>query len=195
MNSFGKKIRELREEKSLPLRSVAGYLDIDQAVLSKIERSQRKASRVQVKKLAKFFKVAERDLMVAWLSDKLVHELEDESTALLALQVAEEKMSYGRFTKADTDRVLKSIKDFLKKDGRTSKAWVFGSFARGEFTKNSDIDLMVRFKRPDQVSLFDYGDISYRLEKLLGVKVDLVEEGYLQPFALKTAQKDLKAIL
>lgn len=94
MDSFGDSIRKLREDKELPLRTVAAYLDIDQAILSKIERGQRKPSRGQVVKLAEYYKVKESDLLIAWLSDKLVYEVEDEAIALKALQVAEEKVKY-----------------------------------------------------------------------------------------------------
>ena len=94
MDSLGDTIRKLREEKEMPLRTVAAYMDIDQAILSKIERGQRKATREQVVKLAEYFKVKENDLLVAWLSDKLAYELKDEQTALKALQVAEEKVRY-----------------------------------------------------------------------------------------------------
>jgi len=44
MKVFGATIRKLREEKKLPLRIVSAYLDIDQAILSKIERGQRRAA-------------------------------------------------------------------------------------------------------------------------------------------------------
>ena len=94
MDNLGDIIRKLRENKELPLRTVAAYLDIDQAILSKIERGQRKATREQVVKLAKYFKIEENDLVVAWLSDKLVYEVEDEDLALKALQVAEERVKY-----------------------------------------------------------------------------------------------------
>lgn len=94
MNSLGETIRKLREERELPLRTVAAYLDIDQAILSKIERGQRNANREQVVKLATYFKVKEDDLLVQWLSDKLVYEVEDEEMALKALQLAEEKVAY-----------------------------------------------------------------------------------------------------
>ena len=94
MDSLGDTIRKLREDKELPLRTVAAFLDIDQAILSKIERGQRKPSREQVVKLAAYFKVKENDLLVAWLSDKLVYEVEDEDMALKALQVAEERVKY-----------------------------------------------------------------------------------------------------
>lgn len=95
MDSLGERIRKLREEKELPLRTVAAYLDIDQAILSKIERGQRNASRVQVVKLAEFFKIKETDLLVSWLSDKLAYEVQDEDLALEAMKVAEEKVKYN----------------------------------------------------------------------------------------------------
>jgi len=94
MDSLGETIRKLREKKELPLRTVAAFLDIDQAILSKIERGHRKPTREQVVKLAGYFKVKENDLLVAWLSDKLVYEVEDEDIALKALQVAEQKIKY-----------------------------------------------------------------------------------------------------
>ena len=94
MDSLGETIRKLREANELPLRTVAAYLDIDQAILSKIEHGHRKPSRKQVVKLAKYFKVDESDLLVAWLSDKIVYELENEELALKALQVAEDKVKY-----------------------------------------------------------------------------------------------------
>lgn len=95
METLGDKIRKLREEKNVPLRTVAAYLDIDQAILSKIERGHRKATRDQVLKLAEYFKAKETDFLVAWLSDKLVNELEDEQVALMALQVAGEKVKHN----------------------------------------------------------------------------------------------------
>jgi transcriptional regulator with XRE-family HTH domain len=94
MDNLGDTVRKLREDKELPLRTVAAFLDIDQAILSKIERGHRKPTREQVIKLAGYFKIEKNDLLVAWLSDKLVYELEDEEVALKALQVAEEKVKY-----------------------------------------------------------------------------------------------------
>jgi transcriptional regulator with XRE-family HTH domain len=96
MESLGDKIKGLREKVDLPLRTVAAYLDIDQAILSKYERGQRKPTREQVVKLAKYFKVKEDDLIVAWLSDKIAYDLEDEDQALKALEVAEDKIMYKK---------------------------------------------------------------------------------------------------
>jgi HTH-type transcriptional regulator, competence development regulator len=94
MKSFGDTLRKLREDKKLPLRIVAAFLDIDQAILSKIERDQRKASRDQVVKISEYFNTDEKELLVAWLSDKLVFEAQNEDVAVEALQVAEKKINY-----------------------------------------------------------------------------------------------------
>lgn len=75
------------------------------------------------------------------------------------------------------------------------KAWVFGSFARGEELPDSDIDLQVRFDRKNaKIGLFKYASIIIDLENLLHRKVDLVEEGALLPFAERTANKDKRLI-
>jgi transcriptional regulator with XRE-family HTH domain len=99
MKSLGNTLRELRENKQLPLRTVAAYLDIDQAILSRIERGQRKASREQIVRLAEYFNVDTDDLLVVWLSDKIVYEVLDEDIALQALKVAEEKVKYNKTRK------------------------------------------------------------------------------------------------
>ena len=191
MHSLGDIIRKLREDKELPLRTVAAYLDIDQAILSKIERGQRKASREQVVKLAEYFKVKENDLLVAWLSDKLVYEVADEQIALEAMQVAEAKVKYISMPKSGKDNIIRSIKEVLKNDGRVTAAWLFGSLARGDDKFNSDIDIMVEMNTDKNYSMFDLLDISHNLEHKISRKVDLVEKGYLKEFALQSASNDL----
>jgi len=70
------------------------------------------------------------------------------------------------------------------------KAWVFGSYARGEETRKSDIDIMVRFDKEAHITLFDYAGIMLDLEKLFRKKVDLVSEGCLRPWAQESAEQD-----
>ena len=94
MDSLGGSIRKLRENRELPLRIVAAFLDIDKAILCTIDHGQRKPTREQVVKLAGYFKVKENALLLEWLSDKLVYEIENEEIAIKALQVAEEKVKY-----------------------------------------------------------------------------------------------------
>jgi predicted nucleotidyltransferase len=194
MESFAEEIKRFRKEKKVTLRVVAAYLDIDQAILSKIENGKRDANRDLVTKLAEYYKVNEKDLAVSWLSDKLLNDIDNEDLALEAFKVAEEKITYRRTPQLSKEKIIGIIRDFFKKDGRVSKAWIFGSFARGDYNHKSDIDLMVRFNDSSKTSLFDYADIAFLLEEKLKTKIDLVEEGYLQPFALETAKKDLLLI-
>lgn len=71
-----------------------------------------------------------------------------------------------------------------------SKAWLFGSYSRGEETSHSDMDILVTFDRGEKISLFKYASIICQLEELLKRKVDLVEDGTLLPFAQHTADID-----
>ncbi|MBA7573091.1 hypothetical protein ES708_14886 [subsurface metagenome] len=71
---------------------------------------------------------------------------------------------------------------------------IFGSYARREQTKESDIDILVKFK--DTISLFDLVRMHRELSSLLGIKVDLVTEGALKNEKLKKyIYQDLQLIL
>ncbi|MGM0498392.1 MAG: helix-turn-helix domain-containing protein [Bacteroidota bacterium] len=96
--SFGKQIRKLRENQGLPLRKIAAILDIDQSILSKIERGERRATKEQVIHIAKIFNVEEKELLINYLSDKVLFELKDEDLAEDALKVAEQKIRYANET-------------------------------------------------------------------------------------------------
>lgn len=71
-----------------------------------------------------------------------------------------------------------------------TKAWLFGSYSRGEESAESDVDILVVFDKNAKISLFKYADIICQLETILNHRVDLVEEGSLLPFAQETANKD-----
>ena len=75
MQNIGNLIRALRVRGGYPLRKVAAILDIDQAILSKIERGQRKIKKEQVVKLAKFFNYNEKEMLVTYLSDMIIYEI------------------------------------------------------------------------------------------------------------------------
>jgi predicted nucleotidyltransferase len=70
------------------------------------------------------------------------------------------------------------------------KAGVFGSYARGEETPESDVDVLVRFKDKTGLTLMDYAGIMLDLEDVLNKKVDLVEEGTLYKFAQESVEHD-----
>lgn len=86
-------------------------------------------------------------------------------------------------------KMIQKIRDYLSTQP-IIKAWLFGSFARGEETESSDVDILVVFDSSVEISLIGYIRIQYELEDLLGRKVDLVEDGRLLPFASAGADKD-----
>lgn len=76
------------------LRQVAAGIEIDQALLSKIERGERLPTKAQVMRLAQFYKIDLNEILITFLSDKLVYEVRNEEVALRAIQVAEKKIGY-----------------------------------------------------------------------------------------------------
>jgi predicted nucleotidyltransferase len=74
------------------------------------------------------------------------------------------------------------------------KAWLFGSYARGEQTPLSDVDILVVYDDNVGVSLLKHASMINDLEKLLDRPVDLVEDGTLLPFASESANHDKKLI-
>jgi hypothetical protein len=80
------------------------------------------------------------------------------------------------------------------KNFNPSKVGIFGSFARGENKKGSDIDILIEFKNPP--SLLELIRIENELSELLGCKVDLVTTGSLKNKRIKNSiKKDLISIL
>jgi HTH-type transcriptional regulator, competence development regulator len=94
LKTIGTILRELREAKGLLLREVGAKLSLDPTILSKIEQDKRMPTKEQVKALADFYKDQKNEVIIAWLSDKLVYEVQDEDLALQAMQVAEDKIKY-----------------------------------------------------------------------------------------------------
>ncbi|MBA4409891.1 MAG: transcriptional regulator [Odoribacter sp.] len=92
--TLGQKLRQLRESQELPLRRVAVLLDIDVAILSKMERGERKLTKDVVLKLADIYKYNTDELLVLFLTDKIMYEIKDEYLGEKALKVAEERIKY-----------------------------------------------------------------------------------------------------
>ncbi|MBP9017816.1 MAG: helix-turn-helix domain-containing protein [Paludibacteraceae bacterium] len=96
MSTLGLKLRELREKSGLSLRKAAMQADIDVAVLSKMERGERKFSKELVLKLARLYNANSEKLLIEFLSEKVLYEIENEDFGLEALKVAEKKLKYGK---------------------------------------------------------------------------------------------------
>jgi predicted nucleotidyltransferase len=69
---------------------------------------------------------------------------------------------------------------------------IFGSYARGDFSRNSDLDLLVRFR--ERKSLLELVRIEREISKLLGMRVDLLTERSISPYLIKAIKKDLRVI-
>ena len=94
MKTIGEIIRGHREEKGMLLRQLAALLEIDSAILSKIERGERKATKEQILKIADILGIKQNDMLIQYLSEKIAYEIADEETAKQVLKVAEKKVDY-----------------------------------------------------------------------------------------------------
>ena len=72
------------------------------------------------------------------------------------------------------------------------KAWLFGSYSRGEETPNSDVDILVQYDRSHRIGLLKIAGMIVDLENLLNRPVDLVEEKGLLPYARESVNRDKK---
>jgi len=92
-NQFGQRIRTLREKQSLYLRQVAASLEMDTALLSKIEKGLRQIKREQIPIIAGILKANNDELMTLWLADQIYAVVKDEKLANEAMQVAEKNIN------------------------------------------------------------------------------------------------------
>jgi len=94
------------------------------------------------------------------------------------------------YIKVMTTSIIEPIKAYFRTQP-IKKAWVFGSYSRGEERQDSDVDILVQYDRTNQrVGLFTIIRIKQQLEQIVGREVDLVEDGTLMPFAVESANHD-----
>ena len=92
----------------------------------------------------------------------------------------------------NTAEIKKIVADYFKTQP-VLKAWLFGSYARGEETPRSDVDILfVPDRSGKPFTLFTHGGMYVDLKELLGREVDLVEEGSLRPYAVESANRKSK---
>ena len=86
-----------------------------------------------------------------------------------------------------------AIADYFKTQP-VVRAWLFGSFARGEETPLSDVDLLVQYDDKARISLLKHAAMICELEKLLDRPVDIVEDGTLRPRVSESVNQDRRLI-
>ena len=74
MSSFGRFLRNRREELGLPLRKVAAELDIDTSILSKIERNERSATKEMLPIFSSSLNLSEKDVQVEFIKSTIHDE-------------------------------------------------------------------------------------------------------------------------
>lgn len=85
------------------------------------------------------------------------------------------------------DKIVPLLRPYVK------KITVFGSFARGDETPESDIDILVELKPPGErpsLGLKWFG-LEQELERTLGREVELVSESAMSPFIRPYFEKDM----
>lgn len=94
--------------------------------------------------------------------------------------------------KNDIDKIKQKILPILQKY-EVRKIALFGSCARGEMNKDSDIDILIDIKA--DISLLDFVGLKQKLEAALGRKVDLVEYDTLKPLIRERILKEQVVLL
>ncbi|MGD9492640.1 MAG: nucleotidyltransferase domain-containing protein [Bacteroidales bacterium] len=189
MKSFGAHIRNQRTSRGLTLRRVAADIETDVAILSKVERGIRQASRNLVIKLAEYYSLDEASLLKMWMQNKWSREL-TESNAL----VNEPVSVYVQSAMPTFAEIKQKVSAILRKDKRILKAFLFGSFSRNEATDFSDIDILIKTDNRFLFTLFDLAEIAHKTEKVLGRKTDVVTERALSPEILESIHENLKVL-
>jgi transcriptional regulator with XRE-family HTH domain len=81
-------LKNKREIRGLLLREVASMIDVDTALISKIEKGDRKPTRDQIEKLATALDVEHNQLLTLWLSEKVYEDVKGEVVAIDAIKLA-----------------------------------------------------------------------------------------------------------
>lgn len=88
---------------------------------------------------------------------------------------------------------LKKIMVPILKNSNVKRAAIFGSAARGEMKKDSDIDLLVEIS--GEKTLFDLIGLKQELEEAVGKRIDLIQYSCIHPAIKKSVLREQKVIL
>ena len=92
-----------------------------------------------------------------------------------------------------TQTMIQLIANYFKTQP-VVRAWLFGYYARGEERPWSDMDILVQYDRNQSIGLLKIAGMQLDLEDLLGLEVDLVEDGTLRPWAVESVNKERRLI-
>ena len=93
------------------------------------------------------------------------------------------------YWRMNAEKMMKLIAEYFKTQP-VLKAWIFGSYSRGEQRQDSDVDILILPDKSQHFSLFTLSAMYEDLKNLLGCEVDLITDGGLMPFARESADRD-----
>jgi predicted nucleotidyltransferase/DNA-binding XRE family transcriptional regulator len=191
--TFGEKLKELRTNLKYSLKFVGEKIAYSPRSLSKIEKNEKKAPERIIKSLSKIYDVPYKELIIKYLSESVYYQVRHSEYADEILNTAKKRIKKegkGTQMRKNKDKIFESIKDYFS-DKPIEKAYVFGSFARNtSISLDSDIDILVVFKKPNKITLFDIIQMKSELSDKTGREIDLVEEGQELKSIKNTIQKE-----
>ncbi len=95
-------------------------------------------------------------------------------------------------SKRDIIAKLRTDLPYLRHNFGVKRIALFGSYAIGKATKKSDVDLMVEFQRPIGLNFIDLAE---HLEKILGVKIDILTAAGIEGIRVKKIAQSIKRSL
>jgi predicted nucleotidyltransferase len=192
MKSVAETLRLSRKTEKLTLQQVSSTVKIDVGILSKIERGIRPISMEQLELLCKLYKLSFVEQKKNLTAEQIVAFVAYDQNANEILQIAEQKLAYATKAITPLSKIVRELKAVFKKFPQIQQAWVFGSYARGEMTSKSDVDVVITVEKG--FTYFQLADVQHQAENKLGIKVDIGFKKSLDKTVSKNAEKDMKLI-
>lgn len=192
--NIGQVIKSLRLKHHKTLREVAAYLEIDQAILSKIENGKRPITEKIVRQLSQFFEEDEHHLHNLFVADRMYKIIETEKDAEDIIALLESRIEYQTKIGMERKHVVQQLSQFFSDSPQVEEVSMFGSFLKGTQTKKSDLDLLIRFSSKSGISMMQFLKMQHELSELVGRKVDLIEDGQLKESARGSVLQEKEVI-
>jgi predicted nucleotidyltransferase len=131
-------------------------------------------------------------MVIEWLSEKILYEINEEDLALEAIHLAENRLEYLAFQKIDRGMLKQQLVSTISRFDAIKSAWIYGSFSRGDDGPKSDIDLAINVDKG--FSYFDLAEVQFHLELETKRKIDIGFLDSFKPHILAHVKPDLKII-
>lgn len=105
METLGIILERARKERKLTYKNVAEVVGIDQSLISKFEKDERKPTCEQIVRLANFYNISEDKLFINWHSDRIADDLKYTESTSEILKVAQEKIMYFKSHQAENSKL------------------------------------------------------------------------------------------